>query len=415
MKLFCSGTISAYVEERLQNMQAEIKRFSDAEIMTCDFEQWAEYFVSKYAIAEITIFENLTEITMSPTKVKRYNRFHKYDYDEPEYFILDGYAIRLTVPFDGDSQLLRLTGSTFCLNTFEVASFSEPHRNQCGSFVLECTYTESELTQQADVNTYVRNQFNSRMRDFENRMGFNNSDAREFNAQLPEKAIQYLTERRKKASTFATLSQALNIPMKMSSNAPNIVPIPLKRIEKTPIAKPSFKPVTPEYCISDADYSNIINIINSACCSMERTPKTFNHHGEEELRDFILAFLETHYENKVSGETFRKNGKTDIHVSFENKAAFIGECKVWHGIKKFEDAINQLFGYAMWKDTKTALIVFNKENKDFGSIRQTVLEWINKNTKTHEPLNSNAWKCVIYRSDTNTDVQVVIGLYDLTL
>lgn len=122
----------------------------------------------------------------------------------------------------------------------------------------------------------------------------------------------------------------------------------------------------------------------------------------------------THYENAVSGETFRKVGKTDIQVIFDNKAAFIGECKIWHGIKKFGDAVNQLFGYSTWKDSKTALIVFNKENKDFGAIRSSIEKWINENTKLHSARNGNMWECVVYRSDTNSDVKMTIALYDIT-
>lgn len=415
MRLFNDGNIDTYVDKNIQNMKDEIARFSDAEIIGCDFEQWANYFESKYSIAPITVFEDSVNKTMCPAKVRRYNHDYDFDHNMTKYILIDGYTIKFTVHFDGDPQLFFLTGSTFLLTTFEAGSFKDPSGDECGSFTLEFSYSESELANQSDVNAYVQKQYNSRLNDFKAMIGHNNSYVEQFNAQLHAKAIRYMTERKQKASNFAALSQALNIPMRMSDNAPNIVPIPLKRVVKAPIAKPSCKPAAPEYCISDADYSNIINIIHSACCSMERTPRTFNQHSEEELRDFTLAFLETHYENKVSGETFRKNGKTDIHVSFENKAAFIGECKIWHGIKKFDDAIKQLFGYSMWRDTKTELIIFNKENKDFLSIRTTVMNWIQQNTKSHVALNSNVWKCVMYRSDTNTDVQVVIAIYDLAL
>ncbi len=170
-----------------------------------------------------------------------------------------------------------------------------------------------------------------------------------------------------------------------------------------------------EYCISDGDYKNIVNIIHNACAAMESTSRTFSKNNEEELRDFIIATLGTHYINSVSGETFRKIGKTDIHVMFDNKAAFIGECKIWHGIKKFNDAIEQLFGYSTWKDTKTALIVFNKENKDFSAIRKSVKTWIESNAKRYEIMNSNIWSCILHRDDTNTDVRVAIALYDLAV
>ena len=64
--------------------------------------------------------------------------------------------------------------------------------------------------------------------------------------------------------------------------------------------------------------------------AMEKTAKTYFRNNEEELRDHLLATLNTHYDN-TTGETFRKIGKTDILIEFENKAAFIGECKIWYG------------------------------------------------------------------------------------
>jgi hypothetical protein len=147
---------------------------------------------------------------------------------------------------------------------------------------------------------------------------------------------------------------------------------------------------------------------------MESAPEGFSLLEEEKLRDVLVSTLETHYENLVTGETFRKNGKTDILVRFENKAAFIAECKIWHGIKKFDDAVKQLFGYTTWKDTKVALIVFNKENKNFKSILDSVEKWIKENCNGSGRKNGNMWSCSIYREETQMDIKVTIAVYDIS-
>ena len=98
------------------------------------------------------------------------------------------------------------------------------------------------------------------------------------------------------------------------------------------------------------------------------------------MRDVILSNLNTHYQGTASGETFNKVGKTDIYIPFENKAAYIAECKVWHGNKKFIEAIDQLCGYTTWRDTKTSLVIFNKDNKDF----RALLDNINNSLRTSE-------------------------------
>ena len=66
------------------------------------------------------------------------------------------------------------------------------------------------------------------------------------------------------------------------------------------------------------------------------------------------------YEGSATGETFNGIGKTDILVRDGNTNLFIAECKVWGGQRLFIDAIDQLLGYVTWRDTKTAIIVFNR-------------------------------------------------------
>lgn len=86
-----------------------------------------------------------------------------------------------------------------------------------------------------------------------------------------------------------------------------------------------------------------------------------------------------------------------------------------YGIKLFSDAIDQLFCYATWKDTKLSLVVFNKDNKNFAGIQQQVQNWIKENCKSYKQWNSNIWDCVKYREDTGRDVRLAIALYDVSI
>lgn len=88
--------------------------------------------------------------------------------------------------------------------------------------------------------------------------------------------------------------------------------------------------------------------------------------------------LNANYEGQATGETFNYGGKTDILIRANNKNVFIAECKFWRGEKKFIETINQLLGYTSWRDTKTAIFLFNK-NKDLTS----VLEKVKKSVKSH--------------------------------
>ena len=95
---------------------------------------------------------------------------------------------------------------------------------------------------------------------------------------------------------------------------------------------------------------------------MERLPSTYANKQEEDLRDYLLIPLCTHYQNST-GETFNKKGKTDILIRHEGSNVFVGECKFWKGIKAFHETIDQILGYLTWRDSKAAIVCFvnNKE------------------------------------------------------
>lgn len=170
--------------------------------------------------------------------------------------------------------------------------------------------------------------------------------------------------------------------------------------------------ITLESCISDRDYENINNIILMCGTTMEKTARTYYVNGEEELRDHLLATLNTHYEH-ATGETFRKIGKTDIHIEFENKAAFIGECKIWHGERLFQEAIEQVLNYSTWRDLKVSVIIFNKENKSFHLILFKIKSWADMNTVSYIQSQANIWNCKYHRQDMNVDIQITILAFDL--
>ena len=66
---------------------------------------------------------------------------------------------------------------------------------------------------------------------------------------------------------------------------------------------------------------------------------------------------------QATGETFNGAGKTDILIRSGDRNIFIAECKFWDGPKSLREAIDQLLGYSTWRDTKTAIFVFNRERQ----------------------------------------------------
>lgn len=413
LEFFNGNDTRVYTSQFAQKLKDEVSKMSDSNISTCDIQEWVDYLVGKYEIIPITLFEESITQSLSETKVKRYNPFSKHSPYEKEYFDIDGYRITFTIPFDGDENLFYLQPSSRILTRFNVADFNAPHRDDCGNFALSFEYTKQELQEKGqEMQKYVKTQFENEFRSYRTMIGNVNSEINAFNNHLPEFAKKCLEERKEKAASFALISQMLEIPLNKNDNAPNSVPVVIKRIARTPVQKPNQKPMPSEYSISDADYENINNIIMMSGTTMEKTARTYYRNNEEELRDHLLATLNTHYDN-ATGETFRKIGKTDIHIEFENKAAFIGECKIWHGEKLFAEAVQQLMNYSTWKDIKVSVVVFNKENQSFQGIVSKIDSWVKENTKSFSKKKTNMWTCEYYRSDMNVLVKLNILAFDL--
>ena len=116
-----------------------------------------------------------------------------------------------------------------------------------------------------------------------------------------------------------------------------------------------------EYIIGMTEYNDILNTISSMVKVMERTPSVFAIHRREPLRTVLLVALNGIYEGQATGETFNGSGKTDILIRRDDRNVFIAECLMWHRSKYLQEKMDdQLFQYAMWRDSKLALIVFNR-------------------------------------------------------
>jgi len=112
--------------------------------------------------------------------------------------------------------------------------------------------------------------------------------------------------------------------------------------------------------IEESIYDEILNVLASIALLIERNPSTFAQIEEPLLRDHFLLQLNAQFEGKATGETFNRGGKTDILLREEDKNIFIAECKFWTGPKSLTDAIDQLFDYLSWRDSKAAVLVFSR-------------------------------------------------------
>ena len=193
-----------------------------------------------------------------------------------------------------------------------------------------------------------------------------------YNKSLPQLVQQAINNRRDRINKHGNIAALMDIPLASKPGAPPITAVKLQ-IRRPPLLPvPPKTGLQPEPGIAADTYERILRFIRHQGRTFERTPSTYAVHGEEDLRNIILAQLNGHFEGDAVSEAFRGNGKTDISIEQDDRAAFVGECKVWKGPAGVTAALDQLLGYLTWRDSKAALIVFNTKHKEFSMVLKTL-------------------------------------------
>jgi len=292
--------------------------------------------------------------------------------------LIEGTEITFCVPYEGDKELFRWHPSTSTMSP-PMARVDETEI----LFIYKLTNHDAEA---------VKNQFNRDLEEVKKWLGWVGNDIAQFNAQLKGKAGGRITARREKLIKDQGLAASLGFPMRHRDNAPQTYVVPTVKRKITPVMPPQgTTPFVPEPILEIKEYEHILAIISDMAKVIERSPSAFKNMGEEDLRQHFLVQLNGQYEGQATGETFNFEGKTDILIREKGKNIFIAECKFWHGPEEFRKAIDQLLGYATWRDSKLAILIFNR-----GTALTTVLQRIPEVVKTH----ANFVKQTDFKSET---------------
>jgi hypothetical protein len=225
-------------------------------------------------------------------------------------------------------------------------------------FVRDVQLSSSQV--EANIDGFVS--------EIEKHLGWLGNSATAWNTQLPIKVTNELTARRTKLIADRTATASLKFKIRERTGATRTYAAPEIKRKVAPTLPPvSSKPWKPEPVLEMSLYEHILKSITDAAMTWEHSPAAFASMGEEDLRTQLLFHLNGHFEGQGTAETFNKDGKTDILIRSNGKNIFIGECKFWGGAKILTETIDQLLGYTSWRDTKVAIIIFNR-NKNFTAV-----------------------------------------------
>ncbi len=417
MKLFEQEFASDYFSKKINSLKQDIENLSDTQILNTKIDQLKDYYLSTYCEQIIQLYMDKKDINIEKSKLNQHNFWYDVGITTSPSIQVDSCKVNYSIPFSGDYHLLHLRPKMSILSSFEIDGFENTNSTKymtCIKFSMNISMYD--LDNSTEPQKYIDSTFNKEFTPYIEMINNLNNDISTYNSELEKYITSYLSDRKNKASKFTDLIQKLTIPLKINDQIPSMNHIPLV-LKKEIKSFPSQSTPEESWCLSDEDYSYIKKVISQECTSFEHSPVACQKLSEEELRDMILGTLNTHFDSIATGETFSKAGKTDIRIQFKNKSAYIAECKIWHGISEFKKAIEQLFSYTTWRDIKTSLIVFNKENKDFTSIINKIRSELN----THEliinlsTINKNEWQCVAKKSiDSQESILLHVIVCDIS-
>jgi hypothetical protein len=189
----------------------------------------------------------------------------------------------------------------------------------------------------------------------------------QYNNGLRAAVSQILQARREQVQKQHQVLSSLGVPIRKSVNIPETFVVP--SVRKKVITKPQTPPPPKERVptVEPEIYDDILRTVHEMGKVFERYPSTYRGKDEEALRDHLILQLEPRFEDSTTGETFNKNGKTDILIRYEKKNIFVAECKFWAGKTQHLKTIDQILSYLTWRDSKTAVVYFVKR-KDMSAV-----------------------------------------------
>lgn len=404
MQPFREGDTFATLRKLVENVTAEINSLDNEYVLKASPTELEQHFTEKVLVSPLILHsEDLYIRSQTGTLIDVSRDFDRAAF-RGEKIVVAGTRVEIGIPFEGDPMLWRIRASTLTSGHPEIDIRSN-------EVVFSVTFPDDS----ADPDR-LRANIERHAKSLSDAVGYLKRDVGNHNNSAPNVIRQTLERKRALAQSATGAVAALGIPMKRRDTEPTFT-IPTKRRE-SPAKRPTVAvgKYEPEPILDEKEYQHILEVLKSMSLVIERNPSSFASLDEEAIRDHFLLQLNGHYEGSATGETFNASGKTDILIRVENRNVFIAECKFWRGPKGFNDAIDQLLGYLSWRDSKCALLVFNK-TKDSSTIRQKMHEVMESRSQLrkivfHRPDGDSRY-ILVKDSDPGREISVTTQLYDM--
>lgn len=347
-----------YANNRQKYIEKEISSQKKEYILNVDEQEFVVYLTNKYRLEELTIdYEG--EIVRDPRTSNQWVEDRTWG----ERYKRDLFTFTVCFPFVGSPELFRIQPTRWTMVSRDITIDAS---RKVASFTLEVW--------EKDPKKFHDSKRKAIHDSFTNLTNIN-SDVRGWNSRLSALVEGIFQRQKKKYLEENSFFEAINLKTTDTEDAIFSVPTVRKREIPKP-QTPATKTFTSEPSLAGKVYQDILAVVSETGQKMERKPSLYQGKDEEALRDQFLFVLEDRYEGTSgTGETFNRQGKTDILLKYaaDGSNIFVAECKKWGGRKVLFDAIDQLLGYLTWRDSKSALMLF-VENQSFSQVLEVVAD-----------------------------------------
>ena len=389
----------------IERVTKEIQSLENDYMLKASQAELEDYYVEKVLIRPLILHKDQYYIVnQAGTKIDVSHDFRRAVFPG-EKAIVQGTRLDIAIPYEGDSDLWRIRASTFSLSGYPEIEVRD------NEIILTVSFPDD-----SPDPTKMKSDIDRQISSLAKAVNYLSRDVENHNKSALGSVKSAIQRKRQLAESTVGAVAKLGIPIKRRDE-PLTYTVPTKR-RVSPANRPKVttEQYKPEPVLEEEEYQHILKVMRSMSLVLERNPGAFATLDEESIRTHFLLQLNGHYEGSATGETFNVAGKTDILIRADSRNIFIAECKFWRGPKVFNEAIDQLLSYLAWRDTKCALLIFNK-TKDSSAILQKMHEAMEARpehirTASHEPDGDSRY-IFVKASDPGREIIITTQMYDV--
>ena len=396
--LFRKYDLASSLANQPRAIQTEIDGYGEDYLLGASEDDLVAFLVQKFAFHPPALGDPMIA---SDQEVEVEHRGSDYGHDRT--FKIKETRVVLHVPFTGDKDFFLVRPNQ---------SHLTPPRATIAASHLELVFQEAGLR-----GEQVKQGLEKVIRDIDFHLDQIKRAAETHNAALAEMIRPLIRARKRRILERRQMVSAIGLPVKRRDGALPTYTVP--DIRRRPEIKPPAvreKAFVPEPTLVESEYENILSIMRSMVRVMEASPHAFASLKEEDLRQHFLMQLNGQYQGRATGETFNYEGKTDILIREGDRNVFIAECKFWKGKESLLATIDQVLGYLHWRDTKAAIVLFNR-NKDFSNVLAQVAPAMESHAsfkRMVRQVSETEWRFIFRnKDDRNRELHLAVLVFDI--